>query len=41
MLETVLEWLKNWFEVSRFEGDFSIKGGELTPPYEGFLQNGQ
>lgn len=41
MLETVLEWLKNWFEVSRFEGDFSIKGGELAPPYDGFLQNGQ
>ena len=41
MLESVLEWLKNWFEVSRFEGDFSIKGGELTPPYDGFLQNGQ
>ena len=41
MLESVLEWLKNWFEVSRFEGDFTIKGGELTPPYDGFLQNGQ
>ena len=41
MLESVLEWLKNWFEVSCFEGDFSIKGGELAPPYDGFLQNGQ
>ena len=41
MLESLLEWLKNWHMISSFNGDFTIKGGELAPPYDGFLQNGQ
>lgn len=41
MLESLLEWLENWYMVSSFNGDFTIKGGELAPPYDGFLQNGQ
>ena len=38
MLETVLMYLNNWFDVGRYDDTYTIEDGKLTLP---FLGNGQ
>jgi hypothetical protein len=38
MLEQVLLYLNNWFEVAEYSGEFSIEDGSITLP---FLATGQ
>lgn len=41
MLTELCQEIRNWFEVSKHFGTFTISGGELTDLADGSLQDGQ